>query len=85
MIDEVVADEHVHDRQHQRNVGSGERLEEPIGRASGHGPDRVDHHDLGTVLTRLFDERPEVSVGEAGVRRPQNDVTGMSNLGRVGT
>ena len=72
-VDEPVADQHVHHRQHQRDVGAGQRLHEPVGAVGGDGADRVDHDDLGPVGPGLLDDRPQVPVGEPGVGAPQQD------------
>ena len=73
VVDEVIADEDVHHRQHQRDVGTGQRLHEPVGAVGRDRADGIDHHHLGAVGTCRFDDRPEVPVRQAGVGAPQQD------------
>ena len=61
----------------------GPGLEEPVGGLGGGGADRVDHDDLGAVGAGLLDGRPQVTVGELGVRRPQDDQLGVADLERI--
>ena len=83
VVDEAVADEHMHHRQHHRDVGARAGLEEPVGGLGGGGTDRVDHDDRGAVGAGLLDGRPQVAVGELGVRRPQDDQLGVADLERI--
>ena len=80
---EPVADEHVHHRQHQGDVGAGQRLDELVGGLGGDRADRVDHDDLGAVGPGGLDRRPQVAVGEPGVRAPQEDQLAVAQLERV--
>ena len=82
-VDEAVADQHVHHRQHQRDVGAGQRLDELVGGLGGERADRVDHDDLGAVGPGRLDRRPQVAVGEPGVRAPQDDQLAVAQLERV--
>ncbi len=82
-VDEPVADEHVHHRQHQGDVGTRPGLHEPVGGLGGGRADRVDHHHLGTGGTGLLDVRPQMAVGELGVRGPQQDQLGVADLQRI--
>ncbi len=49
VVGEAVANEDVHHRQHQRDVGAGERLDELVGAVGGDRAERVDHDDPGAV------------------------------------
>ena len=82
-IDEVLGDDDVHHREHHRDVGSGSRLDELVGGVGGDGSKRIDHDDSSSVLARCLDRRPEVPVGEAGVRAPQEDQSGVLEVERI--
>ena len=73
LVDEAVAHEHVDHRQHQRDVGAGQRLHELVGGLGGDRADRVDDDDLGAVGPGRLDGRPQVAVREPGVRAPDED------------
>ena len=73
----------MHDRQHQGDVGAGQRLDEPVGGLGRRGADGVEHHHLGPVGPRLFDGRPQVPVGQLGVGSPQDDQLRVADLQRV--
>lgn len=85
VVDEVVADQYMHDGQHQGDIGAGERLDEPVGRIGGHRADGIDDHDLGTVGPGLLDEGPQMAVGKSGVGGPQDDELGETDIHGVGT
>ena len=76
-IDESVADDDVHHRQHQRDVGSGQWLQHGVVRAvgglGGQRADRVDHDEAGSGGPGLLDRRPQMAVGDLGVGAPQDD------------
>jgi hypothetical protein len=82
-IDALLADDHVHHREHHRDVGTGSGLDELVGRVGGDRAKRIDHHHAGAAFTRRLDRRPEVPVGEPGIRAPQEDESGMLEVERI--
>ncbi len=82
-VDEPVTDQHVHHRQHQGDVGPGQRLHELVSRLGRDRADRIDDDDLGAVGPGGLDRRPQVAVGQAGVRAPQQDQPAVAQLERV--
>jgi hypothetical protein len=85
LVGEPVTDQHMHDGEHQGDVGAGSGLDEPVGRIGGDGADRIEHHDPSAVGTGLLDRRPQMSVGELGVGAPQDDQLRVAQLRRVET
>ncbi len=84
VVDQVVTHQHVQHGQDQRRVGTGPGLDEPVGGVGGDRADRVDDHDLRAVRPGRLDGGPEVAVGEAGVRCPQDHEPGVTQVARVG-
>ena len=60
----------------------GQRLDELVGGVRGDRAQRVDDHDPGAVGPGRLDGRPQVAVGEPGVRAPQDDQAGVAQLER---
>ena len=58
----------------------GQRLDELVCRLGGDRADRVDHDDLGAVRPGRLDGRPQVAVGQPGVRAPQQDQPAVAQL-----
>ena len=83
LVGQAITYQDVHDRQHQRNVGAGKRLDEPVGGRCGLRADGIEHHHLGAVGTSLFDGRPEVAVRQLGVGAPQDDQLRVADFLRV--
>ena len=84
-IDQSVPDENVHHGQHQRHVGSGQWLDEPVGGFGGDGAHGIDDHNFGAVGPCLFDERPQVPIREARVGSPQKNQLAESDVHRIRT
>ena len=73
VVDKSVANQDVHHRQHQRHIGAGQWLQEPIRRLRSHRAQRVDHDDLRALRSSRLDDRPQVAVGETRVGAPEDD------------
>ena len=84
-VDQAVADQYVHHRQHQGDVGARQRLDELVGGVGRGRADRVDHDQLGARGSRGLDGRPEVAVRQPGVGAPQQDQPAVTQLQRVET
>jgi len=70
VIDQAVADHHMHHGQRKRRVASGFELHVPVSSLSGAGSDRIDDHDLRTASLRFADQRPQVQVRDDRVGSP---------------
>ncbi len=82
-VDQAVADEHVHHRQHQCDVGARQRLDELVGGVGRGRADRVDDDELGARGPGGLDGRPQVTVGQPGVGAPEQDQPAVAELHRV--
>ena len=74
----------MHHGKHQCGIGTGERLNKPIGFIGSNGANGVDHNYFRTLAARLFNERPQVPVSESRIGSPQNDVLRINNVHGVG-
>ena len=83
-IDESVAHENIDESEHESDVGARQRLEEPIRRVRRHRAQRIDTYNRGPVGLRLLDKRPQVTIGEAGIRTPQHNALRMTDFHRIG-
>ena len=72
MIDEVVADEYVHDGECEHGVGAGAYLEMPVAGCGGAGVHGIDTDNFCTVATGLFDDGPEMEIGNDGIGAPED-------------
>ena len=75
----------MHHGEHQCGIGTGERLNKPIGFIGSNGANGVDHNYFRTLAARLFNERPQVPVSESRIGSPQNDVLRINNVHGVST
>ena len=83
VIKQIVTNENVHHGQHHRHIGSGQRLNKNISGFCGDGFQWVNHDDLGTVGSRLFNKRPEVSIDESCVCAPEQNQLRVLNVHRI--
>ena len=88
VVGQPVADDDVHHRQHHGDVGAGQRLDELVAAGGidgvgGERADRIDHDEACTACPGRLDGRPEVTVGELGVRAPQQDQLRVFEFERV--
>ena len=74
----MFVDDHVHQRQRQRDISSRIDGQIPVGAGSGARAIRIDHHQLCAIAPRLFDERPQMNVVAVNVGAPGDDVFGMA-------
>jgi len=83
VVNESVANQHVHGRKHEGDVGTRTQLDELVGRLSRDGTHRVDDDHPCAVLTRRFDVWPEMSIGEPGVGGPQHYELRKADVERI--
>ena len=80
VIDQIVADDHVHHGERERGVAAGPDLQVPVGGLGGAGPDGIDDDEPGPAALRFAYERPEMQVGDDRVGAPQHDVAAVDDL-----
>src|ERR1019366_1142750 len=81
---QAIANDDVHQPQGKHNIGAGIDGNVPIGKARSAGAIGIDHHQLGPVAPRLFDERPEMNVVAVNVGGPGDDVLRVTELFGLG-
>ena len=69
-----------HHCQHHRHIGSGQWLNKNVSSFSSDGFQWVNDHNFGTIGSRLFDERPEVSIDKPRVSTPEQNQFWMFNI-----
>ena len=67
---QLLADDHVHQAQRQRQIAAWIDGEMLVGQRRGARADGIDHHQLRAIAPRLHDERPQVNVRRRGYSRP---------------
>ena len=77
-IVKMFVDDHVHQRQRQRDISSWIDWQVPVGAGSGARAVRIDHHQLCAIAPRLFDERPQMNIVAVNIGAPGDDVLGMA-------
>jgi hypothetical protein len=76
VVDQVVADQHVHHSQGQGGIGPRPDHQVGIGPLGRLGPIGVNDHQPGPVLPGLLEKRPGMQIGRQGVRPPDDDEIG---------
>ena len=80
VVDQAVADHHVHHRERQHGIARGLDLQMPIRRLGSARPDRIDDHDLRAAALRLAHNRPVVQVRDDRVGTPEHDVAAVDRV-----
>jgi hypothetical protein len=76
----ALGDDHVHEPERERRVGTRERAHVPVGRRGRPRAQRVDDDHAGARLARLLHDRPLVQVGDDRVRPPQHDEAAVGEV-----
>src|SRR5437764_6050503 len=80
MIDQIVANHHVHHGERERGVAARSDLQMPIGGFGRACADRIDDDHRGPAFPRFSDQRPEVEVGDDRVGAPQHDEAAVDDV-----
>lgn len=83
MIDEGIADEHVHDGECEHGIGARTNLQMPVAGFSSAGADGIDADDLCTTTTGFKDNWPEVQIGDDGIGAPEHDEAAVNEVFRI--
>ncbi|EXI68478.1 MAG: hypothetical protein AW08_01260 [Candidatus Accumulibacter adjunctus] len=73
LVEEVVADQHVHQAERQRAVGSRQQGDVLVAAVGGHRPAGVDGDQARTAPPRFLRQAPEMKVGDDAVAAPDED------------
>ena len=80
VIDQIVANHHVHHGERERGVAARSDLQMPIGGFGRACADRIDDDHRGPAFPRFSDQRPEVEVGDDRVGAPQHDEAAVDDV-----
>ena len=83
VVHQPLGHEDVHHPQRERAVGAREELHVLVARGRGARAQRVDADHPAARGAGLLEDRPEVPVGDEGVRAPQQDHAGVPQVLRV--
>src|SRR5690606_6528525 len=84
VIDEVLADQHVHDPERERGVGARTDRHPLVGRAGGSRADWINDNHASPGFARAHDDRPKVHVAAQRIAAPQPDQPGVLEVEGVG-
>jgi hypothetical protein len=73
VIEQLVADQHVHQAERQRAVGSRQQRDVLVALVGGRRAAGVDGDQAGTAPFRFLRQAPEVQVGDDAVASPDDD------------
>ncbi len=83
VVEQIVANQHVHDRQRQRAVGAGHRRDVPVALLGGQRAVRVDGDQRGAAALGFLRAGPEMEIRGDRVAAPDDDQLGVGHVFHV--